>query len=434
LASFLTGIARLDIRTDLQNWIFQLVLTAFSFLAVLSADLWSLLLLWTALDLIDLVFHHKIKNDKADIKNFQKTIFKFLGSMVLIWNIANLSMSGFNPLRDGLVASTANTSLFLAALLHSGIFPLSKESENRNDKESERILSSSFCVTNFVVSFSLILNLPAPELPFLISFLIGLMSNSLTILSMIRWVLKKDFEDSLKYLLFGEAGGIIYLYYSGNIQYLPYLLVLIFLSVLWLALYSHRGKNLIVFPIINIFFVSGLPISLVAFGSRGFFGNEFSISMIVLIGTQGLFLLGYLKYALMENEKFFDLDGWYQAAYLAGLFLPFLSIAAIILDSKSSLLVEIQYWWIGLLVVMLASIGYIFAVRKKIFDESPKILLESRFVWIWQGLTFEWFFKIIEFIENIFGNIFNGFSGLLEGEGGILWALVLLILMLTVLR
>ena len=434
LAFFLTGVARLNVKTDLQYWIFQLVLIALSFLAVLSADLWLVVLFWTALDLLDLVYHRTIRKEIGDIKYFRKIIFKFLGSMLLIWNIAVLSRIGVNPLLDGLVASTPNTSLFLAALLHSGIFPLNAESENSIEKESGKLLNSAFSVTNFVVSFSLVLNLHTPGLPFLLSFLISLISYFLIITSMIRWVLKKDFEESLKFLLIGEAGGFVFLYFSGNTQYLTYMLALNTLSVLWLALYTHRGKNLVVFPLINIFFASGLPISLIAFGPRGFIGNEFSVGLAVMIVMQVLFLLGYLKYAFEKNEKFNDMEVWYQAAYLAGLFLPLLSVTAIIFNSISSLVNEIQYWWVGVIVVTLALIGFFFIERKKIFDKSPQTLSEARLAWLWQALTFEGLFKTISFIENKARNFINGFSGLLEGEGGILWALVLLLLILTVLR
>lgn len=434
LAFFLTGIARLNVRTDLKYWIIQLVLIALSFLAVLSADLWSVVLFWTALDLLDLVFHRIISKEIGGNTYFQKITFKFLGSMLLIWNIAALSGSGFNPLIDGLVASTSNTSLFLAAFLHSGIFPLKTEPGKNSEGESGKLLKSAFSVINFVVSFSLIISLPAPELPLLLSFFISLISYFIIISSMIHWVLNKDLEVSLKFLLIGEAGVFIFLYFSGATQYITYRLALITLSVLWLVLFTRRGKNLAVFPVINIFFASGLPISLIAFGPRGFIGSEFSLGLVVLIVMQVLFFLGYLKHVFEKNEEFNDLEVWYQAAYLAGLFLPLLSIAAIIFNSMSSLANEIQYWWVGAIVATLASIGFFYTKRKKFFNKSPQYTSEAKMVWLWKFLTFEWFFKIISFIKDMIGNFINGFSGLLEGEGGILWALVLLLLILTVLR
>ena len=109
------------------------MLIAFSFLALISADLWSIVLLWTILDLLELSFHRLILNDVNDKIYFRKFIIKSLGSILLIWNIASLSSSGFNPLVNGIVSSSPNTSIFIASLIHSGIFPLRYESKKSSE-------------------------------------------------------------------------------------------------------------------------------------------------------------------------------------------------------------------------------------------------------------------------------------------------------------
>ena len=434
LSFFLTGIARLDVRNDVKNWIIQLLLIAFSFLALISADLWAIVLLWTALDLLDLSFHRLVIKKDVGKTYYRKFIIKSLGSILLIWNIAYLSKSGFNPLLNGIVSSTSTTSIFLAALLHSGIFPLNAETKNPQAEKSGELLRSAFSVLSFVVSFSLVTSLPAPELPILISFVLSFISYFLIILSMIQWILIKDLKNSLQFLLLGEASGFIFLYFSGASQYITYMLSLNILSVLWLVLFTHRSKNLMIFPVISTFFASGLPISLIAFGPRGFIGNGFSFGLVVLIFSQILFLYGYLRYALEKNEKFNVLEVWYQASYLAGLFLILLTAAAIIFYSKISFADEIQFWWVGMIVVGLALMGYFLSARTNNLIKVPKYISQMRFSWIWQFMTFEWLFNTFSFIEDRVSGFLNGFSGLMEGEGGLMWALVLLILIFSVLK
>ena len=174
------------------------------------------------------------------------------------------------------------------------------------------------------MSFSLVINLPVPDLPYLFSLILSSFSYFVVVLSLIKWVLNKDLEDSIKFLLLGYAGEFIFLYLSGATQYLTYLLAALILSVLWLILFSHRGKNLMIFAILSTFFASGLPLAINAFGPRGFIGNELSVGFFVMIFSQILFLIGYIRYAFEKNEKFSDLEVWYQAAYLVGLFLPFI--------------------------------------------------------------------------------------------------------------
>jgi hypothetical protein len=173
--------------------------------------------------------------------------------------------------------------------------------------------------------------------------------------------------------------------------------------------------------------------TLITYGTRSYFKNEFSIGLFILIFMQIMFLLGFIKNTFNENEKFGNLDVWYQAAYLTGLFLPLLSIGAIIINSVTSLADEFQYWWVGGLTSIFASAFYIL-LRKdyKVFNEI-QIFSEARSIWLWEILKFEWLFKAIRLIEENIEKIINGFSGLLEGEGGILWSLVLLLLLLTVL-
>jgi hypothetical protein len=434
LSFFLTGIARLDIRTDLNIWIFQLMLTAFSFLAVISADLWTVVLLWTALDLLEFAFHKIILKDVGEKTYFRKLVVRFLGIMLLIWNIAFLSRSGFNSLLSGIVSSTTVTTIFLAALMHSGIFPLNEEINNQSEEKSEKLLRSAFNVSTFVVSFSLVINLPVPDLPYLFSLILSSFSYFVVVLSLIKWVLNKNLEDSIKFLLLGNAGEFIFLYLSGATQYLTYLLAVLILSVLWLILFSHRGKNLMVFAIISTFFASGLPLAINAFGPRGFIGNELSVGFVVMIFSQVLLLIGYLRYAFEKNEKFIDLEVWYQAAYLVGLFLPFISAAAITFYTRNTLATEFQYWWIGLIVVMLALIGYFLLEKTKSSGKIPQFLTLARFDRLWRLMTFDWVFSSLSFIEDKGRGLINGFSGILEGEGGILWALLLLLLIFTVIR
>ncbi len=332
LSYFLTGIARLDVRNDPISWIFQLLMTAFAFLAIMSADLWSLVLIWTALDLLNLVFDKMITKSAGSQISYNKLIFKFLGSILLIWNVALLNTTGFNPLLSGVLASAGGYSLFFAALLHSGIFPLTLESNDSSENESKKLISTSFYITNFIVSFILVINLPAPNFSFLFSVFVNLISLIIIVFSMIQWALNKNFQRSLKFLLLGEAGSFFYLYSLGATQFLPFILALFFLSVLWMILFSHRGKILLIFSVISTFFVSGLPMTLITYGTRSYFKNGFSIGLFILIFMQIMFLLGFIKNTFNENEKFGNLDVWYQAAYLTGLFLPLLSIGAIIIE------------------------------------------------------------------------------------------------------
>ena len=243
----------------------------------------------------------------------------------------------------------------------------------------------------------------------------------------------KDKIFSLQFLLIFESGVFIFLYLYGAAQYITFLLALLAISILWLALFSHRSKSLLIFPVISTFLITGLPLSLTAFGPRGFIGEGISVGLLVFLFSQILFIIGYIKYAFERNEKFYELERWYQVAYLVGLFLPLLSAAAIIFFMRTTIQVEFQNWWIGSVVVLLAVLGYLFSAKKSSHSNPEKFLPQARSIFILRFMSFEWLFNTFSFIENKVKGFVNGFSGLMEGEGGIIWALVLLILIFSML-
>jgi hypothetical protein len=94
--------------------------------------------------------------------------------------------------------------------------------------------------------------------------------------------------------------------------------------------------------------------------------------------------------------------------------------------------VEISLWWIGVFVVLIASILVFLSSRgNKIFYSASKIARSSAEL---QISTLQWLFDLTKVIENRLRNLISGFSRLLEGPGGILWALVFLVLILSILR
>ena len=294
LSFLLTNIARLNIKIDLKNWIFQLALTMFSFLAVLAGDLWTVVLIWTLLDILDIAYHHI--HNKERISYFKKARIKFLASMLLIWNISVLSNNVVNPILNGVV-TISNSTLFLSALLHSGVFPFEKETKLYSKNDSSKLLDLSFKVTNFIVSFALIYSLPAPDLSFFLEIFLTIILHVVIIFSFIQWVVRTNLENSLNYFLLGEAGLFSLIYLSGGSNYLIYMLAILPLSVMWLGLFSHSGKGLMVFPIIGSLFISGLPLSLNTIGPRAFMGSGFLLNQLLTLTAQILFLLGFINQA-----------------------------------------------------------------------------------------------------------------------------------------
>lgn len=433
LAFFFTSIARLDIRRDLWLWTIELLFGAFLLLSVLAYDLWTVIILWTALDLMD-IFIKLVVIKTIDRQSLLRSVTtRFFGSLLLILNTASISRLGINPGLESLKSIDRNIFI-IAALLHSGIFPFSQSSKETTHGSTENILETSLRLFIFTASLSLIIYLPSPENLFLIN--IGILILLFIFMGYFGylWMMKKGSSVDISFALLLAACFSCFLYFEGSNQALSYWLPAFLFPCLFFSIYTHRSRSTIIFPALMIVLVSGLPFTLNTFGSRGLFSHGLSVADISLVIPLVLFLTGFFIRGKMKGGDFHLMESWYQAVYLIGLFLPILSAGIISIKYLDNSQNEFQYWWAGLLVVI-GVLGITMLINRK-GKKSTSIERSipydvSKFL---KFLSFDWFFSFGQIIESRLSRIVTGFSGLLEGAGGILWALVFLLLILTVFR
>jgi hypothetical protein len=146
--------------------------------------------------------------------------------------------------------------------------------------------------------------------------------------------------------------------------------------------------------------------------------------------SQALVLAGYIRFALQTGQKSLGAERWVWALYIWGLAL--LLLASLIITWRSvqtgpnpaqahPSLVES---WPGLASLALAAIVLIFTRRRNKFPEwSVRASLNL--------IGLEWFYQLAWRILQIARYIFQWSNTLLESQAGILWALLLLVLLIT---
>lgn len=429
LMYFLTGVSRLDLKMDLTRWIFMSALTTFSILSLLASNVWSVLLAWTILDVFYLIFRFVFWGGKNISFLIKSLIIRFLGSICLVWVTANYSPSGMDasltalPPQSGLV-------LFLAAFFHSGVLPIElNQSEGKNT--NDEILDWVFRIYLFITSFSVLANVPsiAVKLNFLSSIILKLAVSLLTVFFSYRWAVEKRFNASISFLLLAGTGTFFLLILNDEPQAIFYWLVFFLVGIVWLVFYTHRSKSLLIFPILLLFLISGLPFTLFSYGMRAIPFSDISLNWIPFFLTHVFCLIGFFNKMTQKHFEFEGMDSWYQAIYTIGLFIPLISLGAILVRNLGSFLEEISNWWMGVAAIVLMILGMIYFNKK----ESGPVLKrgENR---LERFLSFLWFFKIINFFEARLHSLVIGFSGLLEGNGGMIWSFVIIILIISLIR
>jgi hypothetical protein len=194
-----------------------------------------------------------------------------------------------------------------------------------------------------------------------------------------------------------------------------------------LFLFSARQRSIIWLPLLGLWGMSTLPFSITA--SAWQTGNQISIFYIVpFLPAQALLAAGIIRHSLHPGETSFESqERWTKFLYPTGLLLLGAIIFLLGIWGWSGALNIGQVWaaiTANVLVVGFTWLGLTFLARLPTSRASNQWARIFRLEWLFTTLAaiYEFFCKIAEVITSS-----------LEGEGGLLWSLLLLALIFSIL-
>jgi len=423
---FMTSIVRLESKNDKKRWTLISMLTAAFLLSALADNLWTLIITWTTLDILYLGFRFIISGGENQSQLLKATIIRFIGSGILIWVAAIYSPYGINmPLSK--ISPQAVIPLFLSGALHSGALPINNIS-SENSYSNDELVDLAFRVFLFVSSLFMLIYCPNMDLNIIQSGISTIILSIPVFFFSFKWVVEKDDNLSLNYFELTILCISLLHVINGKSESLSIWLVFFLIATLYQIFHTHRSKSLSIIILLLFFLFSGLPFSFFTYGIRGIPFSRFTVNLLPLFTAHFVLLIGLFSKILMDKSDYKKIETWYQAIYAVGLFFPILSIGAIVFRNLGSLVEEVKFWWIGLVVACLFILGSIYTNRKK------KHTNLSHNKVIGNLLSLNWLFSAIVFLDTYIQNVVIGFSSLLEGEAGIIWSFVMIILLISVIR
>jgi hypothetical protein len=218
-----------------------------------------------------------------------------------------------------------------------------------------------------------------------------------------------------------------------------------------LFLYSARHRNLLFLPLFGLLGFLALPFT-PAWGGMQLYTTLPSKLLIPVFGfTHILLITGYIRHAVRPESMPERSQRWTWLLYSLGLALfpgvQFVLFATYLRSGSASSIQGAGAWlatrdyaglpliaWtggaiaLGLAVLTLWA-GYRFKGRLRLPSRFPR-----RWVTFWQELlTLHWFYGILGIVLHISVRLVRQVTAVLEGEGGILWVLVLLALLVALL-
>jgi hypothetical protein len=421
LAVLLTSVSRPNANNS-YSWAGTLALAGLGILAVTADNPITLLLAWAALDLVELVTQlSSVEGPASNEKVVTAFSTRVLGIGLLLW--ANIvSRTSGNAFSFDTMSPATGLYLIAAAGLRLGVLPLHlpypTESTMRRDfGTSLRLVSaaSSLALLEHVQSGTL----TSAFTPFL--FILALIAG---IYGGWMWLRAPDELTGRPFWIIGIASLSVISALSGNpLGSVAWGCALILLGgTLFLSTVQQTWLNRLL--LLGVIGISALPFSLTASAWM----NDLGVFYPFAAATQALLMAGYIRHNLRTTGKDpLDLQpNWVRMVYPGGIGLlvamPIL-LGLIGWDGAR----QIGAWLLAVIASVL-TFGLFWAIpRFRIFNPVRAHWVPSSSPRFRFGYDFLW--GAYRFLSQIT----NAVSSTLEGDGGLMWTLLSLILFISIL-
>jgi len=435
LAVILTAPVRLGQKSYPIAWASNLVITSMGLVGVLSGNLITLLLVWSLIDVVELVVmlrtvHEPRLNRQVVIAFGARVSGTIVALAAFVYGQSlniEAAVSAFPP---------ASALLLAAAGLRLGVLPLNLPYQN--EIQMRRGVGTSLRMASAATSLVLLARLTAPQLSTDARFFLQLSTAIASLYAAAMWVAAANELNGRPYWIVATAGlSIACVINGGPANSLVWSTAMI-LSGGVLFLYSARARFSVILPILAAFAVIGLPFTPASFGWAGLLGGNITIFGLVMVLVVALLVVGLLRHALLPGESLKDMQGWIRVAYPLGLFILACS-SWIVAFTGSREFLTANHWLASVAALVLAlGLGILVLRRQRLIMLERRItwldaILQAAGSWLARFFSFRWLYALIQDFMGLVRRLVEGFSLVLEGEGGVLWAMVLLALLLTLL-
>jgi hypothetical protein len=429
-AVIITDSARLDDIPSPSVWAGVFIVYTVGLLAVLANSVIAFVLVWALVDGIEFIVLIRTSNTNEQINEIVvSTAVKILGLFFLIIGVL-ISHGQDSPIQ---INQENNLGLFvlIAVGLRLGVIPFNlpfvSGSTNR------RSLGNAIRMISVSTSVILLLRIPIGILDdslrnVLLTFtVIGIFFGS------IMWYGVKSELEGRPYWIITMAGFAIYSALNLNQLALLEWTMALMLGGSVLFLYSTRGRRLTVIPLVAILGIVGLPFTPVAYGWQGVIVSGGFFRNVLLIFSMCLVLLGYLSHATIQTTLLSKKERWIWITYPMGLILLILTQWLVFLLS------DLSWYSAGViyasLVAFLLPLIFFFLFQRYFsnseYQEFLRGILRPVGKIFTEVLSLRWVYRLLWTILGLIQKIVNAFTNLLEGQGGIIWVIVFLIMFIT---
>lgn len=438
LSVMLTAAARLSSH-DWRAWSGSLVLAGLGLLAVLSGNPLTLLIAWTALDISEAFILLILSGESIIRQRIVLVLSARAAGIGILLAAMILSWSSGQTLTFTNIPSQSAILLLLAAALRLGILPLHLpfilETQFRRGLGTIiRLVPAGASL--ILLSRTAVAGIEGGIAPFLLALTI-----LVAVYGAASWITAPDELSGRTFWIMAMVSLAI----GASVRAQPEAAVAWGIACLLpgalVFLASPRVRFIRPLLFLGVLFISGLPftplwngwltygilwsgVSLANLISDAFFSISFFMIHILLI-------LGYIRHSVRQDEAINSVERWIWVLYIPGLVILIVShlIYGIISLPKLSS-ISLAGWISGIIISVIALILWLRAQSwLRTLDFIPRYLSHLEPVF-----HFSWLYRFLGAAYRIFGRFVTLVSSILEGEGGLLWALLIVLLLFSMFR
>jgi hypothetical protein len=343
---------------------------------------------------------------------------------MLLW--ANLvSANAGTPLDFRSTSTSAGIYLLIAAGLRLGVLPL--HLPYQKDNVIRRGFGTALRLVSAAASLALLARIPASALKSALLPYLLILAAIAALYAGWMWLRSSDEILGRPFWILGLASLAVAESLLGNPKGSVGWGVALILCGGSMFLFSARRRRILWLPFIGLWAFSTLPFSLTA--SSWQTGNIISrLFIIPFLPAQALFMAGFLRHAIHPGETSLESqEKWVKVIYPTGLVI--LMAVALILGFWGWIGARVVgLWWLAILVIILAA-GFFFLSLRILVRLLPDNISDQ-----WTRIfRIEWLYHILAVLYNFLRRIADAITDAFEGEGGLLWSFLLLILILSIL-
>lgn len=426
LAILLTAVVRSNFPRSI-NWVGTLILTSLGILAVLADNPLTLVLIWAAIDISELIAQMRVMKDPA---LSERTVVAFAsraaGTFVLLWadmvSVANGQALDFRS-----APPQAGLYLILAVSLRIGVLPL--HLPYSGESSLRRGFGTGLRMISAASSLILLARIPPTSLASPITPYLSILVSLAAVYGGWQWLRAPDELTGRPFWLIGMGSLAVAAALRANPVGATAWGCGLILAGGALFLSSEQNKWLTRALLIGAWGISGLPFSLTATGwNSGLVPPLLGwLAWPILIAAHAMLVTGFIRHSLRTTTRVSSEDQqiWAKNVYPIGIFLLLLILLLLGVFGWEGTL-QFGNWFVAVLTSVLI-VGLMWLTPRL------RILNPVRAHWVHPANTswLDWGYQALWNVYRQLGRLSNIISNVLEGESGVMWTLLVLVLFVS---